>query len=400
MLELDNSDRAQHGYNAKDSLEQIIKECKAKSYIKDYEKGYRCGYADYDDSQFFCNFLITFKNGTKWIINITTSLRDRVKMQQWDCYHIKKIEKSISKSILTYPDELELKELEAFQSYRLKILNHVHYSAIDEVVGQTELYELIQSYAIKELSNGQKKDLVGNDFELSIASILSNRENFEKWVSGDRIKVGVQYKLFEKIVNFFNLDKESVKGVEATADKNVIGNLASSGMPKTDVIVYVYYKDSARDVEHFTISCKKTNERAVSVHQYSADAFADALNPSDIELRRLLNEFQVYGNLRDFGDNNKVLLTKALQTYKKNLIRWVLGGFGGKNQTELQLAKYILISDDSDIYLHTIDDYTNELLKPENIVHFGTPFGWTYASGRKGKDIQLKCKIIKGKNKE
>ena len=166
-------------------------------------------------------------------------------------------------------------------------------------------------------------------------------------------------------------------------------------MPKTDVIVYVYYKDSTRDVEHFTISCKKTNEKAVSVHQYNADAFADALNPDDSELRRLLNEFQVYGNLRDFGEDNKVLLTKALQPYMKNLVRWVLGGFGGKNQTELQLAKYILISDDSDIYLHTIDDYTNELLKPENIAHFGTPFGWTYASGRKGKDIQLKCKIIK-----
>ena len=91
-------------------------------------------------------------------------------------------------------------ELEAFQAYRLKILNHVHYSAIDDVVGQTELYELIQAYATKDLSNGQKKDLIGNDFEATIASILSNRENYEKWVSGDRVKVGVQYNYFEKIV--------------------------------------------------------------------------------------------------------------------------------------------------------------------------------------------------------
>lgn len=395
MVELDNSGRSQHGYNAKDSLELIIKDCISKSYIKEYEKGYRCGYADYDDSQFFCNFLITFYDDTKWIINITTSLRDRVKMQQWDCYHIKKIINSIEKSILTYPDDINLEELEAFQSYRLKIINHIHYSAIDDVVGQTELYELIQAYATKNLSNGQRKDLIGNDFETIIASILTNRENFEKWVSGDRIKVGVQYKYFEKIVSFFNLKKDEIRGIEATADKNVIGNLRSFGMPKTDVIVYVYYKDSSKDVEHFTISCKKTNEKAVSVHQYNADAFADVLNAEDNELRRLLREFQVQGNLRDFGEEKIGLLTHALKPYLKKLVKWVLGGFGGKNKNELQLANYILLSDDSNIYFHTIDEYTNELLKPENIVHFGTPFSWTYASGRKGKDIQLKCKIIK-----
>lgn len=395
MPELDNGDRAQHGYNAKDSLEQILKDCINKSYIKDYEKGYRCGYADYDDSQFFCNFLIRFMDDSKWIINITTSLRDRVKMQQWDCYHIKKIVKSIEKSILTYPDDIKLDELEAFQAYRLKILNHVHYSAIDDVVGQRELYELIQAQATRNLSNGQKKDLIGNDFETTIASVLSNRDNFEKWVSGDRVKVGVQYNYFEKIVSFFNLKKDEIKGIEATSDKNVIGNLESSGLPKTDVIVYVYYKDPSRNVEHFTVSCKKTNEKAVSVHQYNADAFVDALNPEDKELRRLLEEFQIQGNLRDFGEENKILLTQTLQPYLKKLVRWVLGGFGGKNKNELQLANYILLSDDSNIYIHTIDEYTNELLKPENIVHFGTPFGWTYASGRKGKDIQLKCKIIK-----
>lgn len=395
MPELDNSDRAQHGYNAKDSLEQIIKDCLSKSYIKEYEKGYRCGYADYDNSQFFCNFLITFQDDVKWIINITTSLRDRVKMQQWDCYHIKKIVPSIDKSILTYPDDIKIDELDAFQAYRLKIINHVHYSAIDDVVGQRELYEMIQNYATKELSSGKRKDLIGNAFESTIASVLSNRENFEKWVTGDRVKVGVQYSDFEKIVNFFNLNKEEIKGIEATADKDIIGNLESSGMPKTDVIVYVYFKDPNKDIKHFTISCKKTNEKAVSVHQYNADAFADALNPNDSNLRILLNAFQKYGNLRDFGEDNKALLTESLKPYMKKLVRWVLGGFGGKNRTDLQLANYILISDDKDIFIHTIDEYTEELLKPENIVHFGSPFGWTYASGRKGKDIQLKCKIIK-----
>ena len=54
-----------------------------------------------------------------------------------------------------------------------------------------------------------------------------------------------------------------------------------------------------------------------------------------------------------------------------------------------------LISDETDIYIHTLEEYTKMLLRPENISHFGTPFQWTFASGRRGKDIQLKCKILK-----
>ena len=46
-------------------------------------------------------------------------------------------------------------------------------------------------------------------------------------------------------------------------------------------------------------------------------------------------------------------------------------------------------------YIHTLEEYISMLLKKENESHFGTPFQWTFASGRKGKDIQLKCKIIK-----
>lgn len=398
MKELDNGDRSKHGYNAKDSLEQIIKECLADGYITGYEKGYRCGYKSYDNNQFFSNFLITFKDNKQWIINITTTLRDRVKMQQWDCYHIKSINKLIDKSILTYPDDLKYEELQRFKSYRLKILNHIHYSAIDDVVGQRELYELIQNYGINDLSIGKKKDFIGNKFESTIASILSNRENFEKWIHNDRVKVGVQYNTFEKIVSYLNLDKNVIIGIKATADKKIIGTLATSGKPKTDVIVFVYYDDPKRperDVETFTFSCKKTNKKTVSVHQYNADAFADALNPDDIELRRLLKEFQVNCNLSGFGEENIKLFTQKLKPYVKRLTKWALGGYGGKNLSQLQLADYIIISDDSDIYLHTLDEYVDALLKPENVLNFGTPFRWTFASGRKGIDIQLQCKILK-----
>ena len=113
------------------------------------------------------------------------------------------------------------------------------------------------------------------------------------------------------------------------------------------------------------------------------------------KLRTLLQKFQENGNLRDFGAENSIALRDELKPHLEKLVRWVIGGYGGKVQNQLQLADYILISDEKDIFIHTLEEYTQMLLKPENVSHFGTPFQWTFASGRKGKDIQLKCKIQK-----
>ncbi|MDY2840718.1 MAG: MspI family type II restriction endonuclease, partial [Treponema sp.] len=173
----------------------------------------------------------------------------------------------------------------------------------------------------------------------------------------------------------------------------VIGNLKTSGSPKTDIIVTVILENGTE--KHFTISCKKTNAKSVSVHQYTADAFADVLDSENETLRTLLQKFQENGNLRDFGDDNSLALRSELKPHLEKLVKWVIGGYGGKVQNQLQLADYILISDEKDIFIHTLEEYTQMLLKPENVSHFGTPFQWTFASGRKGKDIQLKCKILK-----
>lgn len=113
------------------------------------------------------------------------------------------------------------------------------------------------------------------------------------------------------------------------------------------------------------------------------------------KLRTLLQKLQENGNLRDFGDENSLALRSELKPHLEKLVRWVIGGYGGKVQNQLQLADYILISDEKDIFIHTLEEYTQMLLKPENVSHFGTPFQWTFASGIKGKDIQLKCKILK-----
>ena len=394
MPQFSNSDKQEHGKNAKSALESILLECKNYAYIKEILKDYRCGYAEYDNAQFYCNFVIVFQDDTKWIVNITTSFRsDRLKGNQWDTYNIKEIDPSISKSVLVYPDDLSQDDKDDFLLYKFKIINKKNFSAIDDIVGQQELFELIENYANKNLSVGVKKDLQGNNFESYISTVLSNEKNLEKWKTLNPKLVGIHYDFFEKILFCFNLDKTTVSKINATSDKKVIGNLKTSGSPKTDIIVTVILKNGTE--KHFTISCKKTNAKSVSVHQYTSDAFADVLDSENEKLRTLLQKFQENGNLRDFGDENSIALRDELKPHLEKLVRWVIGGYGGKVQNQLQLADYILISDEKDIFIHTLEEYTQMLLKPENVSHFGTPFQWTFASGRKGKDIQLKCKILK-----
>lgn len=59
----------------------------------------------------------------------------------------------------------------------------------------------------------------------------------------------------------------------------------------------------------------------MSVHEYSADAFVQVLDPSNQELRRLLNAFQSAGNKRDMNPSDIRALTNELVPYRKKLNR-------------------------------------------------------------------------------
>ena len=406
MQQFSNRDKQAHGKNAKNSLEDILKQCESYSYIKEIIKGFRCGFEGFDDEQFYCNFIIVFLDDTKWIINITNTFRsDRVKGNQWDSYNIKKIIPEISKSILVYPDGIEEKEREAFKTYKLKVENNndllnedeknikKHFSAIDYIVGQNELFELIESYAYKDLSLGSRKGKQGNNFESYISSILNNKDNLTKWKTDNPVIVGSNYDIFIKIVNCFKLNKNETLNINASSDKTQIGKLKENRNPKTDINVVVTSVEGYP--KSYTISCKKTEKNEVAVHEYNANTFSEVLDPNNIRLRDLLILFQSKGSLDSFGAENVEALTIEIKPYIKKLVYWVLRGFEGHSIKQIQLADYILMSDGKNIYMHSVEEYTNELLKPENKRNFGTPFGWTYPSGKRGHSIKLKCKVIK-----
>lgn len=389
-----NTDKLKHGQNAQNSLESILLLSKKSGYLTNIKKNFRTGKAEFSNkSQFHAPFLIEFKDSTKWALFSTTSMRnDRLKGQQWDAVNLKSLDQSITKVYLIYPDACSEEKL--FVNKNKKYETNYEYSAIDGIISQNEISNRIEEYAIKDKNPGKIKHIQGNSFEHRIAEILKSKENLKKWKISDPTLEGIHYGIFQDIVHCFNLNPNTTSSIYATSDKSEIGLLPSKGKPKTDVIVKV--EDYNGHKHFFTISCKRSSDDRVSVHEYTANDFADVLNKDDSELRTLLFGFQKAGSMKKFGKNNCELLEKKIKPYLKKLTFWVLGGIGGSGNS-LQCAKYILTYDNSNdtIRIHTIENYYELLTSNEIHGNFGTPFSWTYPSKKRGKSIQLKCKIIK-----
>lgn len=392
-----NADKARHGKSAQDSLANILKRCIDSGYLVQVEAEYRIGKEGYgNDKQFYAPFLILFEDESKWALFTTTSMRtDRIKGQQWDAINLKQIDPRITQAFLIYPDGVPSNVKKEFLRQAKKYKDKEEYSVIDAIVSQDEISNLIEAYAIRNKNAGQTKDIQGNNFENRVADILSFPPNLAKWKNNDATIEGMHFDMFRNIVDCFGLDKAAIEQIQATSDKKQIGRLPSGGNPKTDVLVTVTFHKEPK--KHFTISCKRSSDKRVSVHQYNADTFADVLDKDNAQLRRLLRYFQKCGNLRDFGQENQSELTKALASYVEKLSLWVLGGQGGDGNPKTQNAEFILTYDnnDSSSSIKRVEQYCQHLMEEGVDGHFGTPFSWTYPSKRKGKDIQLKCKIIK-----
>lgn len=390
-----NADKQQHGQSAQESLESILEHCKDAGYLKSFVKTYRIGKPGYNnDTQFYAPFLIEFKDETKWALFTTTSMRtDRIKGQQWDAQNLKEIEDSIKKVYLVYPDAASGES--EFVRQNMKYANNDEYSAIDAIISQNQVANFIEVYAIKDKTDGQIKDIQGNSFESRVAAILSYPENLRKWKTNAATLEGVHFGMFKNIVDCFELDSDDTCEIKATSDKRIIGKLPTGGNPKTDVLVEITNKEGY--IAYYTISCKRSSDKSVSVHQYTADTFANVLDPENQELRVLLNEFQSAGSLSAFGEENCSLLTERLKPYLKKLSLWVLGGVGGGGNPVTQCADFILTYDNNDdtATMHRLTSYYEMLVEKGVSGSFGTPFSWTYPSKRRGESIQLKCKILK-----
>ncbi len=394
MERFDNAAKHLHGRNAINSIEDLLIFCQKQGYITEYQEPFRTGKPGYSAKQFYAPYLIIFDDGTKWILFSTTSMKtDRIKGQQWDASNIKEIDKSILKCYLVYPDDVTDTARAEFVRQNEKYISHKEFSAIDQIISQEELYALIEEQATKDLSVGKMKDLQGRTYESRLAEILSAEQNIIKWKTNNITAVGLHYSTFLQVVETLKLTPQDTLSIYATADKKEIGLLPTRGNPKTDVLLKA---TTTSGVVTHTISCKKSSEDIVSVHQFSADACVAALNSPNQTLCELIYKFQELPTLTAFGIENGEALTRELKPHLKELSLWALGGIGGIGDPTTQWAEFILTysSKTKTTSIHTVEEYYEKLLSANITGHFGTVFQWTYPSKQRGKNIQFKVKIL------
>ena len=391
-----NEEKKRHGDNMRNSLGEVLDYCKKCNYILDYDPNIKVGRPDYkDQKQFLIPYLVKVSETESWALYTTTSYRsDRVKGQQWDAFNVKAIIPEAKHAFLVFPDNAEERDKVGFKGLSKRIRDAVEYSAIDDILTFDELTALLEVYHLRGDNVGTIKDVQGRSFEAKVAAALSSSGNLKHWKKTDKLATTSHYDIFECVVNGLKLDSSKVSLIQATNDQKIIGLLATGGKPKTDVLVKVVYNDKTEN--YLSISCKRSSMSSVSVHEYSADAFSAVLDPDNQSLNNLLNMFQKNPSLSGMGPKNCEALKKELSPYIDRLAMWVLGGYGGQITKSWQVASHILLysNESNDISCYSILEYYKHLLNSGIKGHFGTVFSWTYPSKKRGKAIQLKCKIL------
>ena len=429
---------AANGYNAQNVLQNLLLPLRQQGDLAIVVKAYRAGDPNARNAeQFYAPFMIQFNNGSRWIIFSTTKCRtDRVKGNQWDADNLKRLDPAVEKAVLTYPDDVTEDDRMAFTSQKAKYDSGAEISRIDDIVPNQELItqikrralEIFHGYDEEDIVVGQETetivapsvthqrdtqqlgvnspaitsatdegrayDLNGRAFESDIMEILNNVSYLEMMRCGDDNEEDSRYIGFKKMINVVGVSPSRIVRIDATAEKEKIGLLPSGGQPETDVWARFCCVDG--EVRDFTFSCKRTKRDSVTVHQYTADAFADVLDPSNVLLRRLLNVFQFHANARDMAEEDRAALQAQLHPLLPKLCKWVLGGFGGEYFNPIQCAGYLVVYNPTDEYfaVHSVEDYSRRLLARQPLT-FGTPFGWTYASKQRRNSIQLKMPVLR-----
>lgn len=385
----ENGNKAKHGANAKESLRKAIEELEEYGAIIKSQPSPTYGYEGYEKDQFDAHEEITYSDDTKAILYATTSLRsDRVETDQWRAHNIKCIDPRIEYAYVVLPDQ---NGYDKGTSTRDKIREGKVFSAIDDIMTLQEFYDNAIKNYLQTLEKGSHHDLQGRKLEDLFSSILSDKNNIGRY-NGSTTDTGFMYDVFSLVLNKLAIPSGKVKSITTTTD---IPKLPSGGNPKTDVAATVEFVNGDSSV--FTFSLKNTARSSVSVHEYSADVFADVLDSSNAELRRLLNVFQSIGNKRDMRQEDIQALTNTLSPYREALNRWVFSGIGPKNIKPIQIADYIVVRDkNTSIFsIHTIDEYcTKQEAEADKSKWFGTIFSWTYPSKKRGKRIQLKARVL------
>jgi len=400
----DNSKKATAGSKANKAMKAQLEYLLSVGILTEYSAR-KFGYSDKKENQFKCDYLLTLKNGEKWIIYVAASLStDRLKTKQWDSFHIKKIDKSIRKAYIVCPDVIKKrKSLKAYKDicrYDRYIKDKEWVSSIDGIMLQSELVDMLENLNLGIKDAGTKAAKKGLNFEVQLKGIVSNKQNLDRW-KGDDLAAGWHYDVFQKIVDKLELNPDAVleiKGDTGIEDLPTYtykdGSTKRGGHPKTDLLLTVVFLD--RTTKEFTISCKSSTKKTVSVHQFPPKYGVEILDMKENDSQQLLEDYVASGGPKNFmkQDSGKAkLLAQRLSDYRDELSVWALKGTEKDGSSARQRAEYIVTRfkpkrADKEEYISI--ETVNECMERQRMLgkgHFGTDFSWTVTSTDKKGEI-------------
>lgn len=395
----DNSKKFKSGFTSNLKLSDLLTliEKDIPKLNIEIKKGYKVGYPNFE-KQFKMDYQIIFHDFEDeiWLVKSTNSIRsDRIYGNEFFAQNIRKIDKKVSRIFVVIPDSSINKEKELKQKikYSSKILSEKYKSFLDNILTFSELRSLLLEYAASKISQGVRSNVLGNDAETSIVNLLNDKDNWVLWNNYEKYHDSVKsstYNMFIEILKAIGLsqNKDNIVSIEAT---NKIPKLINGGNPKTDV-KFEIRTNTVTSV--YTISIKNTTEERVTIHEGSIE---DVIYSLEIEqnsfLAEALREFQKYGSFQDLKKNNLnayKILESELNKFNRELINLFYFGVNSPLLTaEVQIADMILYTNKFEIFTRKsyIEKYIQNYSKKGQL---GTPFKWTYPSGKKGKKIQIK----------
>lgn len=397
MMNKDNSNKAKAGSKSKEAMKAILEYLTTVGAIQDY-KSQKYGYSGKKRNQFRCDYLLTLSNNRKWILYTPASLStDRLKTKQWDAFHIKKIDSTVEKAYIVCPNTIVSRKTQKaylnMRRYNEYIQNGDWESAIDGILLQSELVEIIEDESLGTKVSGKRAAKKGLNFEIQLKGIMSNQQNLDRW-KGDDLAAGWQYNIFLDVVSKLGINPSTVDSIYGDTDIAGLpnytykdGTTKKGGNPKTDLVVVVNFSDNT--TKEYTFSCKSSYKKMVTVHQFPPKYAVEILNIKESDAQQLLEDYVKAGGPKVFEEkepDKAKKLADRLLTYRDELSQWALRGSDKDGSDKRQRPDYIITryisnkeGDEPSITIETID----ECIKRQREMkkgHFNTDFSWTITS--------------------
>lgn len=394
-MNIDNKLKNISGKQAKILIAEMLDNIKDELNINiKIKNGFSIGYPN-QEKQFKMDFSIEFLdlNNEQWLLKSTSSIRDRIYGTEFFAQNIRLINNKVTKIYVVVPDSISEREMRNKANYSAKINSQTYTSFLTDVLTVNELRRKIIEKATQNIEQGLRSNILGNDAETSIVSLLMDEKNKSLWNDYDGLKQTVKsstYHIYKMILENLGLLEGSNRIIEIIATDK-IPLLSNRGKPKTDVSVKI--KTDTHEVSS-NISVKNSSKKTVTIHEGNVSDIIEALNLSTINpLTQALKDFEEVGSkknlLLNYPHSDKVL-DEELKRYNEELIGLFVFGLNSPLvNNNMQIADLIIFT--TNLAVWTQKDYIqyyNDTYSSKG--QFGTPFKWTYPSKKRGQKIQIK----------